>query len=1550
MEVERRTSSVEARRRRSSVRMSLKLIGSRWLSAMIGGDPGPSGKRDKGHQRLGEEWLLESSEEGAEEDAAPGVRSNEDLRPPLEAEGARRPPGWGGRHSCSPTPPNAHSLPSPFQPALSAMATIRRNSYASTADLSDLSNGQERSQPAGMEFLSDGLSRTKAGKKKVDKLNKINIHLHALFAAVEHGHVDKARTILESTDVDVNSVNGDGLSPLDIAVLHNDRPLAKTLLAFGAKEGQSYESQEALRMHLRHLLQDAESRVEALGGSLLIDPYDAHLHHGHHHHSGGAAVAPAMAHGHQQNHHRTTHHHHHHHQHHPTAVQYTSEAGIGAGDKQLLLWERRAKSIKKMLLGFDQARPPDAPFLVAVDVTGTNSLAVRFQEPENQDSAICTKFKVEWSCSEDFSSVSGEREVLRGTGGGSSSSSLPSGRWPQGGCSYIGGLGAPGENDGRVASRWPLQCHVTDLCQGQRYYFRVACGNLKGFGPFKMSSPPSVVPSSWRDVESRSPRLAGRLQMLEELFAHVRSSRPENASEIKELEPSCSSSTVSGVGGGGGCAGGTGVAGSGVGGGSDTPLPSRRNHRKKTTTSIKQLFTAASKFQKNLRRGVYLACLLYHEDKVLVTNEDFLPVIEVDEAYPNSIYGDFHWLMKVACTWDDVKSLKQDMDRCSGSTAVQFRNKLLQASGQMQTALCIQDLGQLHHRPIRDSQGTLVFSAVNCVRSPKAVSSGLNARWVPLSKVLQKQRLPLISPQGCYQQLNSTPSQQPLAMAPPSSSTSSISSSGTTASCTSSSSCTNPSSSSGYSSLCSATLLSSQQHHQASVQGSLCTLGSSGTMAQQDGPNVGDMLMASIQEQIAYHQSCGVRLGRGLYLSYLKMRSSVDLIQVLVPMKTPNILPHCKIRDNPHVSAEEWAWLKRLSARHKGPKKERRWLFSPDLEETTVKRPNADTMEGDPKEIQRTDENEADVDVEEMDEENDEEGSETQRAFIQLVSATARRLLAYVEVGAEDALSHRLWDAEVVEVSSEVSLLVVVPPVETSCAAPGQKEALLRRPDLLPLPVQAFEVAHLSAYQREFICRYARLSSILEIDTIIAQHSHREAFSSAEVSVAKDRLAQLSTLSGQLNQAWQGARWLMDALTFARDRTSASAGIPLHRLLHPPAPLLPQPALNVLPPRRASSGGSEGGAAGGGTRTSPMDGDSASGAGLLFLQLPKGAGEASKKASKKGSSGAAVAPLPLPPRWVPGVGMGLCGEHSKSEQQLHARASHDSSNASPVSTASDVGLRPLPPSRSEDHLHGRGRKGSQGGGGGGAGSLPRDAEGVAMAGGEVGWGGCGMRAHSDSTLPLVKRTGRRTTANGVRPSAHRPYGSLLGVSDGGGEGGERVQGTASGSEETVSVSSDGAGCWAAGAETPSCEGAEELVGGGEDVEEEDDVVGNRGAVDDAGSELQVYAAYETGLAPGTSVRLHVTRETTAREVVDLVVQQLSMAAVLKGKSGPVYAGAQRLRSFCLVAVIGARERCLRDDFRPLMLQNPWRRGRLYIRMRHDLLAAIQHSSRHSAYL
>lgn len=109
------------------------------------------------------------------------------------------------------------------------------------------------------------------------------------------------------------------------------------------------------------------------------------------------------------------------------------------------------------------------------------------------------------------------------------------------------------------------------------------------------------------------------------------------------------------------------------------------------------------------------------------------------------------------------------------------------------------------------------------------------------------------------------------------------------------------------------------------------------------------------------------------------------------------------------------------------------------------------------------------------------------------------------------------------------------------------------------------------------------------------------------------------------------------------------------------------------------------------------------------------------------------------------------------------------------------------------------------------------------------------------------------------------------------------------------------------------------------------------------STIQVYAAYETGLANGTSLKLHVTASTTAREVIDLVVKQLNMAVLLKGRERPIYQESE-LKQFCLVAIIGARERCLRDDFKPLQLQNPWRKGRLYVRKKIDVLAALEHNN------
>ena len=42
-----------------------------------------------------------------------------------------------------------------------------------------------------------------------------------------------------------------------------------------------------------------------------------------------------------------------------------------------------------------------------------------------------------------------------------------------------------------------------------------------------------------------------------------------------------------------------------------------------------------------------------------------------------------------------------------------------------------------------------------------------------------------------------------------------------------------------------------------------------------------------------------------------------------------------------------------------------------------------------------------------------------------------------------------------------------------------------------------------------------------------------------------------------------------------------------------------------------------------------------------------------------------------------------------------------------------------------------------------------------------------------------------------------------------------------------------------------------------------------------------------------------------------------------------------------LAVIGQKFKETRDDFKPLNLQNPWRSGKLFVRMKNDVLAALE---------
>lgn len=1171
----------------------------------------------------------------------------------------------------------------------------------------------------------------KDARAQQDKIAQVNIHLHALFAAVEHGYLDKARNILDSTDVDVNSLNSDGLSPLDVAVLATNRPLVKMLMEFGAKEGTQFKNSEALGAHLRRLAREAESKLHEMTG---CTPERTCREDACSRSSAGSQAAG------------------------------TTGCAGGAGsekDKQAQHWERRLRTLKRLVLGWQQIRVPPSPPAPELEVCGAHSVTVRLKENKNalssqKDPPFITKYKVEWSSRADFSNVCGTREVA-----------------------------AAGTNSG-------TKVMAAGLTRGRRYFFRASAGNIKGWGPYTVSVPRSVMPSSWRDVCIRGSRAAGSAAAaLEELTAAAASARAR-------------------------------------------PLAAHARHTKKKTATIRQLFTAASKFQKNLRRGVYLACILYHEDKVLVTSEEFLPVIEVDETYPTCIYSDFHWLMKVSCSWDDVKALRSDMEKHT-SSSIHFRLKLLTAAAQMQSALCIQDLGQLYHKPLRDSHGTIVLSCVNSVKSAKSVSA-LNSRWAGVSRLRRR-------------------------------------------------------------------------------------------VLSEDN-TISELLMASVHDQIAYHQACRVQLPRGLYLGYLKLQSSVEVVRIVAPARSPNVPPHTRVRDNPHVSAEEWEYLKNQSGK------------ADEIQAIN----SLTTLSGQAR------------------------PSESQEIFLDLIASAARRLFKEMEIPIESVLSHRIYDLEVIELNNDVSFVMICPPAEQACSVPGQKEILLQKGDLLSLPIQAFEMIHLQTYHSNILNKYSKLSCVLELDVALAAHSHREAFSCTELQTAKERLSKLEDLQNNLNTVWKAERWLMDLIGFARDKdkTAPSYGILLKFILDQTT--------------SQTTGG-------------PADVIDNQGNYKDFLQIPSRDGKITKSAPGRGS-------------WPGPAGNGnhanLHPEFSKSEQQLSL--SPRQTSVSTLNLSSSQFLMPeidkIPRKGSADSQYTQSSAISNN-------YMSSNSQfDIKSSGGSHTSIGSNRLppSRSEDTLVLqnenVEPKPRPHSINASASTTSSPLltvksyypGSMISVRTSKGNVSESAQSLSSDSESQscpittvplkirpqgkhyrspcnviasksmTNVKSD-VDFTDTGQEHPMpslCVKRQPLLETQEDAEYNNKVpkTDERRDVDvkpsvsrtpDQAGILQVFAAYETGLAPGTSLKLHVTPRTSAREVIDLVVKQLNMAAVLKGKTGPVY-GPEKLQDFCLVAVIGARERCLRDDFRPLQLQNPWRKGRLYVRLKHDVLAALQHSAKQPSYI
>ncbi|XP_040857087.1 ankyrin repeat and fibronectin type-III domain-containing protein 1 [Ochotona curzoniae] len=442
----------------------------------------------------------------------------------------------------------------------------------------------------------------------------------AMFEAVEQQDIDAVQILLyqyTAEELDLNTPNSEGLTPLDIAIMTNNVPIARILLRTGAQESPHFVSLESRAMHLSTLVQEAQQRVSELSAQLENEGF---------------------------------------------TLDNTEK------EKQLKAWEWKYRLYRRMKTGFEHARAPEVPTNACLMVTSSTALTVTFQEPLSVNAAVVTKYKVEWSISKDFSPLAGELIM---------------------------------------DNLQNLRCTITGLTMGQQYFVQVSAYNMKGWGPAQPTTPAYASPSNWKDYDDREPRHKGQSEVLEGLLQQVRALHQHfSCRESSKLQTTGRKQSVS--------------------------------------RSLKHLFHSSNKFVKTLKRGLYIAVIFYYKDNMLVTNEDQIPIVEIDDSHTSSIMQDFLWFTKLSCMWEDIRWLRQSIPiSMSSSTVLQTRQKMLAATAQLQNLLGTHNLGRVYYEPIKDRHGnTLIVT----IREVEMLYSFFNGKWMQISK-LQSQRKSLSTPE-----------------------------------------------------------------------------------------------------------------------------------------------------------------------------------------------------------------------------------------------------------------------------------------------------------------------------------------------------------------------------------------------------------------------------------------------------------------------------------------------------------------------------------------------------------------------------------------------------------------------------------------------------------------------------------------------------------------------------------------------------------------------------------------------------------------------------------
>uniref|UniRef100_A0A5S6QKK8 Fibronectin type-III domain-containing protein n=1 Tax=Trichuris muris TaxID=70415 RepID=A0A5S6QKK8_TRIMR len=242
------------------------------------------------------------------------------------------------------------------------------------------------------------------------------------------------------------------------------------------------------------------------------------------------------------------------------------------------------------------------------------------------------------------------------------------------------------------------------------------------------------------------------------------------------------------------------------------------------------------------------------------------------------------------------------------------------------------------------------------------------------------------------------------------------------------------------------------------------------------------VLLKSVEECVSYHRRSTIKLEDGLYVGYVKLESSLNEMRILSAESPSNVIPFVRVRRNAHISRDEWEWLHSLKEETAAP-------TSP---------------------------------------------STGQMLFHwELLNAVNVLLRKRIRLKEEEIELVQAYLLEVVEITDTVSFIFLLPPDNIRFVPNMETEA--ENSDSRVCSVKILEIANLRLYHPEFMSNISYVSIYLDIHMSVLRWFLRQTLDDREENDLQRRLKQCVSLQEEVESLWKSSRWIGTVISGIRN-------------------------------------------------------------------------------------------------------------------------------------------------------------------------------------------------------------------------------------------------------------------------------------------------------------------------------------------------------------------------------------------------------------------------------